>query len=131
MVYVWMAATILWFAGMTYLSHQNGEETSRTSRILAEDVHRIWKAESTEKINTFLRKAAHIVVFFILTILLEKTLSEIGSTTLRMVFTCLLVIWCWADEATKTFVPGRHFSWLDVGLNLLGFLAGIGTLCVV
>lgn len=72
MVYFWAATTILWFALMTYLSHQNGEETSRTSWILAEDVHRIWARESTEKINAFLRKAVHIVVFFILTILLKK-----------------------------------------------------------
>ncbi len=130
MVYFWAATTILWFAVMTYLSHQNGEETSKTSWILAEDVHRIWARESTEKINAFLRKAAHTVVFFILTILLEKTLAEIGSGTLRVVWTGLLVVWCLADEVTKTFVPGRHFSWLDVGLNLLGFLLGMGTSCI-
>ena len=30
------------------------------------------------------------------------------------------IVWVWADEATKPLVQGRHFSWLDVGGNVLG-----------
>lgn len=35
------------------------------------------------------------------------------------------VFWAWADERTKPWIEGRHFSWLDVSLNLLGTAIGI------
>ena len=28
------------------------------------------------------------------------------------------------DEATKPWIQGRHFSWFDVGLNLIGTFTG-------
>ena len=34
------------------------------------------------------------------------------------------VIWSWADERTKPFIEGRHFSWFDVGLNVCGVMLG-------
>ena len=35
------------------------------------------------------------------------------------------VVWSFADEATKPLIPGRHFSWIDVGLNLVGCVPGL------
>ena len=35
------------------------------------------------------------------------------------------IVWAWADEATKPLVQGRHFSWFDVGLNVLGIAIGM------
>lgn len=34
-------------------------------------------------------------------------------------------LWSWLDEVSKVSIPGRHFSWLDTLLNLLGVIIGI------
>lgn len=109
---------------MTCLSHQTGQQTSRVSRTLAEELHPLLPAADTERLNTLLRKAAHVVVFGVLTVLLAATLYAGQMQHWHPVAGAVLVLWCWGDEATKRGVPGRHFSWLDVGLNGLGVLLG-------
>ena len=37
--------------------------------------------------------------------------------------------WAWADEATKRWCRGRHFSWADVTRNLAGVPFGAGAFC--
>lgn len=115
--------TVLWFIFMTYLSHQDGEHTGKTSREFAEKLSFL-KAEP-EILNCRLRKAAHVAVFLILTVLLGITLHLGGYSLRPMIFA---VIWSYLDEATKPLVEGRHFSWFDVGLNLAGVAAGIALL---
>jgi VanZ family protein len=34
-------------------------------------------------------------------------------------------VWALLDEVTKIPIRGRHFSWLDVGLNLGGAALGM------
>ena len=29
-------------------------------------------------------------------------------------------VWSYVDEAMKPWIQGRHFSWFDVGMNLIG-----------
>ena len=41
-----------------------------------------------------------------------------------MWFMIFPAVWSYADEATKPLIQGRHFSWFDVGLNLLGTVIG-------
>ena len=64
--------TILWFLFMTYLSHQDGEHTGRVSLELAEHL-RFLDADMND-LNGKLRRAAHIVVFAVFTLLLGLTL---------------------------------------------------------
>ena len=33
-------------------------------------------------------------------------------------------VWSYVDEATKPLIQGRHFSWFDVGQNLIGTVIG-------
>lgn len=35
------------------------------------------------------------------------------------------IVWAWADKATKPLAQGRHFSWLDMGRNVLEIAIGI------
>ena len=132
--YILLILTIAWFGVMTWLSHQNGTDTGRTSKSLAQEILRIFHIESdslgddgklVRQLNGGLRKAAHIVVFAILTVLVLSTLSAGGyGGTCRIVALILLILWCWGDEATKPFIVGRHFSWLDTSLNVLGVILG-------
>lgn len=75
------------------------------------------------ELNGFLRRAAHVVVFMVLAVLVSMCLKSwyIDRRYIGIVF-----LWCFIDEATKPLIKGRHFAWFDVGLNVIG--AVIGTL---
>ena len=64
---------------------------------------------------------AHIVVFAVFTFLLGLTL-KIGGASLEWML--VAAAWSYVDEATKPWIQGRHFSWFDVGLNLIGTFIG-------
>ena len=66
-----LGLTALWFLFMTWLSHQNGEDTSKTSRELAERLS--FLQEDEETLNYRLRCAAHVVTYLILVLLLGIT----------------------------------------------------------
>ena len=105
---------------MTYLSHQDGERTGRTSRELAEKLS--FLDSDINFLNGRLRRLAHVVVYAVLTVLLAITL-KLGGYSLWL--TAGTIVWGWADEASKPLVQGRHFSWLDVGRNVLGIALGM------
>ena len=107
------------FIFMTYLSHQDGEHTGRASRELAE--HLRFLDNDINDLNGKLRRAAHIVVFAVFTFLMGLTL-KIGGVSLGWMLVAAL--WSYVDEATKPWIQGRHFSWFDVGLNLIGTFIG-------
>ena len=73
-------------------------------------------------LNGRLRRLAHVVVYAMLTVLLAITLKLGGYSPW---LTADIIVWAWADEATKPLVRGRHFSWFDVGLNVLGIAIGM------
>ena len=118
--YIFLGFTILWFLFMTYLSHQDGEHTGRTSRELAEKLS--FLDSDINILNGRLRRLAHVVVYAVLAVLLGTTL-ELGGHSSWL--TAGAIVWAWADEATKPLVQGRHFSWLDVGRNVLGIAIGM------
>lgn len=112
----------LWFLFMTYLSHQDGAHTAVFSRRLAEQLGGKADAEKINRINGKLRRFAHVFVFFVLTVLCGMAFDS-------RYWIAAVCLWAWADEATKPWIEGRHFSWYDVGLNLIG--VGIGVLLTV
>ena len=118
--YIFLGFTIFWFLFMTYLSHQDGEHTGRTRRELAEKLS--FLDSDINFLNGRLRRLAHVVVYAVLTVLLAITL-KLGGYSLWL--TAGTIVWGWADEATKPLVQGRHFSWLDVGRNVLGIALGM------
>ena len=109
---------------MTYLSHEDGEHTIKTSLRLAR--HFKFLGDDIEEINRYLRKMAHIVVFAVFTILycITVRLASLPLWTMSLVYIFTIV-----DEATKPLIQGRHFSMYDVVLNVTG--ASIGVLVVM
>lgn len=126
-----MVAAAVWFVLMTWLSHQTGEQTGRVSRTLAKDLRPLCRREDPEQLNALLRRWAHVGVFAVLTVLASLAVTSAGGRAHLPVLYGALAAWCWADEATKRFVPGRHFHWFDVGLNLLGSCIGAAFLLVL
>lgn len=119
MFYLYCILTISWFIFMTWLSHQDGEHTNKTSSELAKKL--AFLDSDLDALNMKLRKAAHTFSFLIFVILLGMTLKA-GSLPMR--FLLFSALWSYIDEATKPWIHGRHFSWIDVGLNLLGVAIG-------
>ena len=117
--YICLILTVIWFVFMTFLSHQDGEHTGKTSRDLAEYL-RFLDADIND-LNRKLRQIAHIVVFAVMTVLLGLTLYLGGAP---MGWLVIVAVWSYVDEATKPLIQGRHFSWFDVGLNLIGTVIG-------
>lgn len=119
--YICLTLTVIWFIFMTILSHQDGEHTGKTSRELAEYLH--FLNTDINELNGRLRRIAHIVVFAVLTVLLGLTL-QLGELPIGWIG--IVTVWSYVDEATKPWIQGRHFSWFDVELNLVGtFIGGI------
>lgn len=96
-----------------FLSHQGGEESGAESRALAKSLH------IPEKV---LRISAHVILFAVLSGLciisfpglpLPLRIGVIGG-------------WAVVDEYTKSWsiFKGRHFSWQDVGWNVVGTVIG-------
>ena len=130
-LYIFLGFTILWFLFMTYLSHQDGEHTGRTSRELAEK-EKLSALEFLDSdiniLNGRLRRLTHVVVYAVLAVLLGTAL-ELGGYSLWL--TVGTIVWAWADETTKPLVQGRHFSWFDVALNVLGIVIGMVIVVVI
>ena len=120
MLYLFIVLTVTWFIFMTYLSHEDGEHTSRTSLRLAR--HLKFLGDDIEEINTYLRKVAHIVVFAVFAILYCTTvkIANLPLWTLSLVYLFSIV-----DEITKPLIKGRHFSWYDVLFNVAGTTIGV------
>ena len=91
------------------LSHTPGDRSGRQSETLA-------KLSGVDE--GLLRRLAHVFQFLVLGVLTGAGFGWIGIGT--------AAVWAVVDEATKPLVPGRHFSWIDVGLNLVGVAVGVG-----
>ena len=120
MTYILLTLTTISFIILFYLSHQNGEDTHETSQTLTD--HLSFLLPDTETLHANLRRYAHIILFAVFTFLFTLTLHNSHYPYYFLVFPLL---YTWADEATKVFIPGRHFSWFDVGLNLIGVVIGV------
>lgn len=120
--YLLLLITIAWFIFMTVLSHQPGSQTVELSSKVVNEIAAVAVKKPTGRLHVFTRESAHLVCFFILSVLSYFTCNE-WRVPFRYVF-ALLIFWCYCDEWTKQFVPGRHYSSFDVVLNLIGASAG-------
>lgn len=93
---------------MTTLSHAPGDRSGEESR---------WLAKTTGVDEGVLRRAAHVFLFAVLGLFAGEGWGWIGVA--------VAAVWGLIDEATKVWIPGRHFSWIDVGLNLIGCVIGL------
>ena len=120
MTYILIMLTTISFIILFYRSHQNGEDTHETSQTLTE--HLSFLSPDTETLHSNLRRYAHIILFAVFTFFFTLTLNTLSFSYYFLAFPLL---YTWVDEATKVFIPGRHFSWFDVVLNIIGVVVGV------
>jgi len=118
-----------WLAFLVLMSSQDGAETFSTSMRLARFVTRLFgiPAARLSQVNQFLRTLAHFAGFFILGgvvhISTRATWPNRGHRAVMVVVLCSVT--AVLDEVKKVFITGRHLSWPEAGLNVLGVICGV------
>ena len=102
-------AAVVVFIIEVILSHTPGTVSGNQSR---------WLSSMTGVKEGLLRRIAHVALFLLLALF-----SGLGFE--RYGFWWFVFIWAFLDELTKIPIPGRHFSWFDVALNMLGAAVGM------
>lgn len=126
-VLLWL--TLMFFGSTDALS---GEHTSRFLVPLLHWLKPDIAAATVEEIHLFLRKAAHVTEYAILTGLSFRALRPVlGGFWWRAVVALLpALIFAPADEFHQRFVPSRTSSPIDVLIDYLGAIVGI-VICLV
>ncbi len=70
--------------------------------------------------DTILRKGAHMTEYAVLAVLLVRALDRYGWALVAA------IAYAASDEFHQTFVRGRHGSPVDVGIDTIGMLVGLG-----
>jgi VanZ family protein len=111
---------IFWFSTETF-------SDDHTASMVKEILAFLFPAISDEAfllIHMFLRKAAHVTEYFVLSLLLFRALrgGSVASWNWRWSFLSLVVVvlWAAADELHQSFVPVRTASIVDVGIDITG-----------
>ena len=129
---LWTAA-IFWLFLCFYLSWQTGEATGKLSQKLAhfliEILNRVGITPDPQQFHAGLRLFAHFGVFFVTGVLLAcaiaATFPQSNKIVLFSVSAVLCSIIAVLSEVGKLNVPGRHLTWSEAGLNVLGAVCGI------
>ncbi len=120
---------LLWLTFAILLSRQSGEETLELSeglsKWLCELLERVGMVVPIRSVHSFLRNAAHIVIYLVLGFLMCRAfrLSFHGAWVLPLALVLCIGIGV-LDEYQKAFIPGRHCHWNDVLLNCVSCVPG-------
>ena len=93
--------------------------------------HRLSEEERQEKIDqyvTIIRKGAHFSIYLVLGFLLISLVKEYRVIDTKSILIALMIaiLYACSDEIHQLFVPGRSGEILDVFIDSLGSLTGIG-----
>ncbi len=81
-------------------------------------------SQEIDFIHTFIRKAGHVIEYFVLGLLLFRTFrgSSASLWNWRWSFLAILVVALWAisDEVHQSYVSTRTASAVDVGIDTVG-----------
>lgn len=130
------AASVLWMYFCLFLSWQPGEDTVSLSEAMAQTIQRVVHLFGVEidlnTLHAWLRKAAHVVTFFISGSLffcsfVRSLKRRPRASLLSFLFAAALCSICAvAAEVGKIWIPGRHLQWDETLLNVAGVVCGAG-----
>lgn len=125
-----------WLGLIFHLSTENGEKTADTSMRIAEKISGMLYTsptkEQVDSVHQHVRKAAHVVLFFVLGVLI-CTMGMYIFSLRKKTWVALLVLFVgvglifgvgWLDEWHKQFIDGRHYQLGEAVLNIISGLSG-------
>ncbi|MDD2395827.1 MAG: VanZ family protein [Sphaerochaeta sp.] len=127
-VILWILC-LLWLAFLFWLSSEDGASTAHTSQLFSQWVVQLLRLpqEQLAQVDAKLRVAAHFIGFFILGTLTATaskiTWKEAKGLGLKVI--AVGAILAVLDEVKKLYISGRHLSWPEAGLNILGVVGGV------
>ncbi len=128
-VVFWMAF-IFWMSTETFSSENTLSWIEIVIRSLVPEI----STQGLDLIHTVIRKAGHVIEYFILGLLLFRTFrgGSISSWSWRRSLYAVMIVALWAasDEFHQSFVPTRTASAVDVGIDIAGGILAqfVGTL---
>lgn len=134
LTYILWVVAVLWAVLCVFLSWQQGEDTSQLSGKIAYAAKRVIYLFGIEidlnTLNMWMRKYAHVAVFFVLSILfcsaLQRSMPQSPYLSVRSyaVTVVACVVWAVIAEVGKIWVPGRHLQWDETMLDIVGVICG-------
>jgi VanZ family protein len=121
---LWWALTLTWAALIFYLATRTFAPDFSQSMLagILQFLHIRVSPGTFGFLHALLRKLAHVVEYAIFALLLYGRDGEEGIWRPRHAVVCILVAATYSltDEFHQLFVPGRHASLLDCGLDTVG-----------
>ncbi len=118
-VMLWMGF-IFWMSTETFSSENTFSWAEMLLRFLASNI----SAQEMVFIHGLIRKAAHVIEYFVLGLLLFRTFRGNSLSPWRWQWSFLAVIavvlWAASDEFHQSFVSARTASAVDVGIDTAG-----------
>lgn len=116
---------IAWTCIILGLSFMSGEMSSKLSKnFVAHTGNKYFNIQNTKWIHYYLRRTCHSIEFFVLEfLLLLGFYNHIKTKVISLIIAVVIAI---TDETVKIFVKGRHFSFEDIGLDLIGVFLALG-----
>lgn len=128
-IYYKYLLVVVWMIAIFLLSNEVSEISSGRSGVIVSVLVNSFHADLSETFLTFLtRKAAHIIAYLILGILLFNVIQGYKLSLLRTVLLSIVIALGYAvlDEVHQLFVPGRSGELRDVFIDTAAALVGIG-----
>ena len=125
---------IIWASTIFMFSHQGGEQSSGTSqgtvRIVLENIipnhlTENQREELIQKIEPFIRKLAHYVIYIIGGILIYSFMKTFSVKRPFILSQIIGTVYAITDEWHQYFMPGRSAQISDILLDAFGVLTGI------
>lgn len=119
---------ILWLLVIFIFSNQDGTtSTALTNGVLEKYLFFI----DSDVLFIIIRKIAHITEYLILGILVFSFVNEFKIDRKIIISLLICLIFSSLDEFHQLFIPGRTGKILDVFIDMIGVLLGIGVLLLI
>ena len=119
---------ILWLLVIFIFSNQDGTtSTALTNGVLEKYLFFI----DSDVLFIIIRKIAHITEYLILGILVFGFVNEFKIDRKIIISLLICLIFSSLDEFHQLFIPGRTGKILDVFIDMIGILLGIGVVSLV
>lgn len=127
---------ILWMGLIFYFSSRNSDESTDQSRSIVnktnivtiyEEKRNVDDETAIKNVDIFFRKSAHIIEYFVLTILLFYALIEYDLSIPKILLLSFMIcfIYSISDEMHQLLVSGRSAEIKDILIDNIGNSLGI------
>ena len=111
------------------MSSEDGVSTAYTSRQLSQLILKLFHLPQNQhsQVDQTIRTLAHFVGFFVMGGVSYTASKATWADSKCLVFKVITAGAALAilDEVKKLFIKGRHLSWPEAGLNVIGIVCGV------